>query len=110
MSLTGHHICLNVPSPDTYAQCAAVSGAMSKSVSCRTPAILYALRDHALRTPAIRVLCGLCPAGIPDGDVRQDIDLLIARDTAAQSAQVSRVLDFPVMWCPSGHRFTITLG
>ena len=31
----------------------------------------------------------------PDGDVRQDIGLLIARDTAAHSAQVSRVRDSP---------------
>ncbi|MDE7147507.1 MAG: hypothetical protein K2O20_03865 [Duncaniella sp.] len=47
----------------------------------------------------------LCPADIrdparrawiPDGDVRQDIDLLVARDTVAHSAQVSRVLDSPV--------------
>ena len=30
-----------------------------------------------------------------DGDVRQDIDLLVARDTAAHSAQVSRVHDSP---------------
>ena len=36
----------------------------------------------------------------PDGDVRQDIGLLVARDTAAQSAQVSRVHDSPRMWCP----------
>ena len=36
----------------------------------------------------------------PDGDVRQDIGLLIARDTAAQSAQVSRVYDPPSIRCP----------
>jgi len=37
------------------------------------------------------------PCGIPDGDVRQDIGLLVASDTAAHSAQVSRVRDYPVM-------------
>jgi len=36
----------------------------------------------------------------PDGDVRQDIGLLVARHTAAQSAQVSRVCDPPSIWCP----------
>ncbi|WP_290091406.1 hypothetical protein, partial [Duncaniella muris] len=30
----------------------------------------------------------------------------IARDTAAQSAQVSRACDPPCIWCPAGHRFT----
>ncbi len=46
----------------------------------------------------------------PDGDVRQDIDLLVARDTGAQSAKVSRVCDPPGMWCPAGHRFTAPDG
>ncbi|WP_304588545.1 hypothetical protein, partial [Duncaniella muris] len=35
-----------------------------------------------------------------EGDVRQDIGLLIARDTAAQSAQVSRVCHSLSIWCP----------
>ncbi|WP_303023600.1 hypothetical protein, partial [Duncaniella muris] len=36
----------------------------------------------------------------PEGDVRQDIGLLIARDTAALSAKVSRVCDPLCIWCP----------
>jgi len=46
----------------------------------------------------------------PGGDVRQDISLLVARDTGAQSAKVSRVCDPPGMWCPAGHRFTAPDG
>ena len=61
--------------PDTYALCAAVSGATIKSVSYGHP-------------PRATVRN-------PDGDVRQDIDLLIARDTGAPRAQVSRVHDSP---------------
>ncbi len=78
---------------------------MSKSVSCRTPA------DHGqdetriagnptstARTEHISSDMGTVRITLrvlrPDGDVRQDIGLLIARDTEAQNAQVSRV------WCP----------
>ena len=47
----------------------------------------------------------------PDGDVRQDIGLLVARDTAAQSAQVSRAYN-PTLHMVSGrgHRFTAPDG
>jgi len=101
--------------PGTCAQNAAVSGATNKSVSCRTPAVsspsgtclTLADRIDVRDTPSAghpesRLVGYVAACGSirvtqrvlkPDGDVRQDIGLLIARDTAAQSAQVSRVCD-----------------
>ena len=95
---------------------------MSKSVSCRTPA------DHGqdetriagnptstARTEHISSDMGTVRITLrvlrPDGDVRQDIGLLIARDTVAHSAQVSRVCD-PLLHMVSGrgHRFTAPEG
>ena len=95
---------------------------MSKSVSCRTPA------DHGqdetriagnptstARTEHISSDMGTVRITLrvlrPDGDVRQDIGLLIARDTEAQSAQVSRVCDHLLhMVSGRGHRFTAPEG
>jgi len=46
----------------------------------------------------------------PDGRP-EDADLLVARDTAAQSAQVSRVCNSPLhMVSGRGHRFTVRYG
>ena len=46
----------------------------------------------------------------PDGRP-EDADLLVARDTAAQSAQVSRVYNSPLHEVSRrGHRFTVTYG
>ena len=108
--------------PGTCAQNAAVSGATNKSVSCRTPAVsspsgtclTLADRIDVRDTPSAghpesRLVGYVAACGSirvtqrvlkPDGDVRQDIGLLIARDTAAQSAQVSRVCDPTCIWCP----------
>ncbi len=107
--------------PGTCAQSAAVSGATNKSVSCRTPAVsslsgtclTLADRIDVRDTPSAGhpesrlvgyvAACGsirvtqrvLKPDGRPE-----DADLLVARDTAAQSAQVSRVCNPPGIWCP----------
>ena len=95
---------------------------MSKSVSCRTPA------DHGqdetriagnptstARTEHISSDMGTVRITLrvlrPDGDVRQDIGLLIARDTDALSAKVSRVCRLPLhMVSGRGHRFTAPDG
>ena len=127
--------------PDTCAQSASVSGATSKPVSRRTPAarcpsvprlaaVLRCLCDHpdpALSPSSVACVTvrpRLAGFGVafgsvqvtlrvlrPDGDVRQDIGLLVARDTAAHSAQVSRVCD-PLQHVVSGrgHRFTAPDG
>ena len=134
-------------SPDTYAQSAAVSGATSKPVSCRTPADRSPSGICPAGHPPLRSPSGIRPAGHPltaepskvrllglvtawgsvrvklrvlrpdgraenpDGDVRQDIGLLVARDTGAQSAQVSWVCDTSRhVVSGRGHRFTAPDG
>lgn len=102
--------------PGTCAQNAAVSGATNKSVSCRTPAVsspsgtclTLADRIDVRDTPSAghpesRLVGYVAACGSirvtqrvlkPDGDVRQDIGLLIAPDTEARSAKVSGVKNF----------------
>ena len=70
-------------------------------MSCRTP---FICGHFGARLVGVVIACGFVRFTLrvlrPDGDVRQDIGLLIARDTAAQSAQVSRVYDPPGIRCP----------
>ena len=110
--------------PDTCAQSASVSGATSKPVSWRIPAARPspALPPSSVACVTVRPRLAGFGAAFgsvqvtlrvlrPDGDVRQDIGLLVARDTAAHSAQVSRVCD-PLQHVVSGrgHRFTAPDG
>ena len=106
--------------PDTYALCAAVSGATSKSVSCGhpLPAWLFVAENRCPQpdTRCLRCRPGWCWMPAARGAVRggfcripavtavlngrpEDADLLVARDTVTH-VKVSRAIAFPAAWCP----------
>ena len=121
VSSAGHHIGGDVfYPPDTYALCAAVSGATSKSVSCGhpLPAWLFVAENRCPQpdTRCLRCRPGWCWMPAARGAVRggfwripavtavlngrpEDADLLVARDTFT-CVKVSRAIAFPAAWCP----------
>ncbi len=106
--------------PDTYALCATVSGATTKSVSCGhpLPAWLFVAENRCPQpdTRCLRCRPGWCWMPAARGAVRggfcripavtavlngrpEDADLLVARDTVTH-VKVSRAIAFPAAWCP----------